>query len=191
MWENTPEELAQFAEEKRTQGRRDFFSNLLYRIHAENRSKKNINMNIDVEQYATTVLRQTEIRSVSGGSCWNEDDHYDNAVSDKKIQNELYKSFLYEFLLLIKDLNIPVMQLEDWLTEKVSKMGKYSAIREYEQQESYGNSTTYGIFGLKIEDVVEKFCDEETKEIYHNELKDFQEKSTEEINQKNRYKHKY
>jgi hypothetical protein len=185
MWENTPEELAQFAEEKRTQGRRDFFQNLLVNIDDTNQRLKNIN----ADQYITTVLTRTEIASVSGGSCWDEDNHYENTVSDKTIQNELHRKFLNTLTPLIKELDIPVIQLEDWLTEKLSIVTKYSYIKEFYEHEYYGNSTTYGIYGLKIEDVVEKFCDEETKEIYQKELQSFVDQPKEKIDTK--HKNKY
>jgi hypothetical protein len=118
------------------------------------------------------VVVEEETSRITGGSCWDEGDEdntYYESISDHTIEHGIRFGFKCTLRELIKSLDLSVDDFDKWLDNN----RPFSRIGEYTRGEYYGNSTTYGLYALPLDTVVEKFCTTVQKEAYKKSLSDF------------------
>lgn len=125
--------------------------------------------------FSTIALIYTETEGVTGGSCWDESNHYDYAVSDET----LIKSKKNEYLQLLSNekiidgLGIEKDTLYQWIEDKVNQESRYSYIGNFFKHEYYGNCTTLSVYQLDTQQMILDLCSEEIQHIYHEIFSQF------------------
>lgn len=118
-----------------------------------------------------------KISEVSGGSCWSEDYHIDTDIPNKELREKLYIRYANRINDFSNSLGIEQYELDEYLKKTLKQEDTSTYLNKYTNYEYYGNSTTYGLYVLNIQNMVKDLASEEINKIYNEYLKIFIEKA--------------
>lgn len=125
--------------------------------------------------YTNIVTAVAQISEVFGGSCWSEDYHSEKDTPYKEIKPVLKTQFARILNPFFENLGLSTALLENYLDNFLNKTKRYDNVGQYTDYEYYGNSTTYGLYGLNLDNLISETCSEEVQRMYHKELNNFKE----------------
>lgn len=120
--------------------------------------------------YNNVVTAVAQISEISGGSCWSEESHYETETSYKEIKPVLKNQFNRALNPFFESIGISTQVLDIYLDQFLDENKKYDKIGEHTDYEYYGNSTTYGVYGLNLDNLIGETCSEEVQRIYYKQL---------------------
>jgi len=170
------EEMERMNKEYIESGQREknIFAELLTHIYKKNDTEQNISRNL--ENKLGEFYIHEKIYGVEGGTCWDgpgDDNNHEVMTSDKAIVNSIVRSVEYIINQYLTPLNLDTTKVEEWLDSNVKSLSKYSYIKDYWVAEYYGNSSTYGIYKIDFNNLIEHACSDKEKGFYKESLAEF------------------
>ena len=126
--------------------------------------------------YTNIVTAVAQISEVFGGSCWSEDYHSEKDTPYKEIKPVLKNQFTRTLNPFFDNIGLSTTLLDNYVDKFLNETKRYDNLGQYTDYEYYGNSTTYGLYGLNLDHLISETCSEEVQRIYHKELNKFKEK---------------
>lgn len=168
------EEMERMDREYRESGQREkkIFQKFLTHIYQKNDKPENSSRNL--ENKLGELYIHEKIYGIEGGTCWDQGDDSTHEVmtSEKAIIKSIVSSVAY-IIEELKDLNLDEQKVKEWMDSNVNQISKYSYIKDYFVAEYYGNSSTYGIYKINLNTLIEHACSDREKQLYSESLKEF------------------
>lgn len=154
---------------------REIFNNLLTKIYEYNDSHPR-NASKKLENTLGIMYIHEKYYAIEGGTCWDavdEDNSYEVDIGDKSVASGLVSGVTYMLGQEFKELSVKDSIVNEWIEKNVRSKGKYSYITDYFQSEYYGNSSTYGIYKVDLNVLIEEVCSDKEKKIYKEVVEKF------------------
>lgn len=164
---------------------REIFDKFLVKIYEHN-EKEPRNTSKKLENTLGVMYIHEKYYAIEGGSCWDgvdEDNNYEVLTSDKSVVAGLLNEVNWIVNKHLIGLTVDEDKLTDWIEKNVKSKSKYSYITDYHVNEYYGNSSTYGIYKIDFNTLIEAVCSDKEKKIYQETVENFKPP----VKHKNRY----
>jgi hypothetical protein len=171
MWGQ--EELDRMEKEYQESGQRekDIFDKFLTYVYKYNDEPRNTSRGI--ENKLGELYIHKEIYGTEGGTCWDQNNTREFMVNEEKIVKTIVSSVEGIIEAELKDLNLDQSKVKEWMDSNVHSKSRFSYIKDYFVPEYYGNSTTYGIFKIDFNNLIEHACSDREKQLYKEAQAEF------------------
>lgn len=150
----------------------NIFNDFLSQLYLVNDNKRR-NQELNLKNHLGTYYSHVVTYIISGGDCWNEDEHDEDMIPSHDILKNI-DSQVDQILQKIQSLELDTSKIEDWKNTYIQNMGSYCPVGTYFVNEYYGNGSQYAVYKIDFNDFIDQVCTDQQKDIYQKCLNNFE-----------------